>query len=360
MKISLLCFTDRGFQTEKKLTEILRTKAYQACPWVMGKYAMQAASMDHSVSFLPVREGGLTAWAGERFLDSDAILFIGACGIAVRAIAPHVKDKRTDPAVLVADEAGRYVIPILSGHLGGANQIAVALAEKTGAEAVITTATDVNKKFAVDVFAKEHGLVIDSIKLAKEISAELLSGKPVGVFSDFPLGGELPDGLLKDTICGRSLRITVWKKEKEETEPGRMLKLIPRCVALGIGCRRGTPKEKIREELEHFMEENRLDLRSVWAIASIDLKSGEPGLCGLSADLNVPFLTYSAEELSAAPGEYEESEFVKSTTGVGNVCGRAAVLACMEGARKAHVLVKKRAGCGVTFSAACFYPELFS
>ena len=78
MKISLLCFTERGFQTEKKLTEILRTEAHTACPYVMGKYALQAASMDHSVSFSPVREGGLSTWTGERFEDSDAILFIGA------------------------------------------------------------------------------------------------------------------------------------------------------------------------------------------------------------------------------------------------------------------------------------------
>ena len=358
MKISLLCFTERGFQTEKKLTEILRTEAHTACPYVMGKYALQAASTDHSVSFSPVREGGLSTWTGERFEDSDAILFIGACGIAVRALAPHIRDKRTDPAVLVADESGKYMIPILSGHLGGANGLAAMLAERLGAEAIITTATDVNRKFAVDVFAKEHGLIIDSMKLAKEISAEILAGSLVGVFSDFPLGSRIPAELSRDTICGRNLRITVWKKEKEEKD--RMLKLIPRCVALGIGCRRGTSKEKIREMYGQFLEENRLDPRSVWAVASIDLKSGEPGLCEFTKELGVPFLTYTAEELKTAPGAYEESEFVRSTTGVGNVCERAAVLACMEGAKKACVLVKKHAACGVTLAAACFYPELFA
>ena len=177
---------------------------------------MQAASLDHEISFSPVKEGGLSAWAGERFGDSDGLIFIGACGIAVRAIAPYIRDKKTDPAVLAADEKGRFVIPLLSGHLGGANELAERLAAglaKSGipAQAVLTTATDVNRRFAVDVFAKEHGLVLDQMKLAKEISAAVLAGEPVGLFSDFPFSGPVPEGLYKDRICPQNIRITVWR-----------------------------------------------------------------------------------------------------------------------------------------------------
>lgn len=209
MKISLICFTERGFQTEKRIAKILKDREYSVCPYVMGRYAMQAASMDHEISFAPVKEGTLALWAGERFSDSEAIGFIGACGIAVRAIAPYIRDKRTDPAVVVLDEAARFVIPLLSGHLGGANCLAELLAKALKAQAVITTATDVNRRFAVDVFAKAHGLVIDNMTLAKEVSADLLSGEPVGLFCDFPVDGPVPDGLFMDTLGQRNLWITV-------------------------------------------------------------------------------------------------------------------------------------------------------
>ena len=205
MKIALICFTENGFQMEKRLVKLLEAEGRGPCPWVSGRYAMQAASLDHEISFSPVKEGGLSAWAGERFRDSDGLIFIGACGIAVRAIAPYIRDKKTDPAVLAADEKGRFVIPLLSGHLGGANELAECLAEglaKNGipAQAVLTTATDVNRRFAVDVFAKEHGLVLDQMKLAKEISAAVLAGEPVGLFSDFPFSGPVPEGLYKERV----------------------------------------------------------------------------------------------------------------------------------------------------------------
>lgn len=359
VKVSLISFTKNGFETEKRLVSILKEAGYEACPYVMGKYAMQAASSDHEISFAPVKEGGLSEWAGERFEDSEGLIFIGACGIAVRAIAPWVKDKRTDPAVLVIDEAAQFVIPVLSGHLGGANGLASCLADRLNACPVITTATDVNKRFAVDVFAKEHGLVIDDMKLAKEISAAVLSGEPVGVFSDFSVEGELPEGLYKDRICGRNIRISVWKGRREETKESHVLRLIPRCVAVGVGCRRGTPKEKVLSVIRTALEEKQMDLRAVCALASIDLKSGEAGLCELSKELGIPFLTYTKEELEAVPGTYTESEFVKKTTGVGNVCERAAMAACLEVSKSTKLLLRKYAADGVTVAAACFAPELF-
>ncbi len=360
MKISLICFTEHGFQTEKRIAKILKDREYSVCPYVMGKYAMQAASMDHEISFAPVKEGTLSLWAGERFADSEAIAFIGACGIAVRAIAPHVRDKKTDPAVVVLDEAAQFVIPLLSGHLGGANRLAKLLAETLKAQAVITTATDVNRRFAVDVFAKDHGLVIDDMTLAKEVSADILSGEPVGLFCDFPVGGPVPGGLFMDTLGQRNLWITIWKKEGGLPPQKRMLRLIPRCVAVGIGCRRGTTKEKIYGEIQKVLEENRIDIRAVCAISSIDLKSSEAGIIELSRELGIPFLAYAKDELERVEGNFTESEFVKRTTGVGNVCERAAMAACLETSKTAKLLVKKNACDGVTVAAACFFPELFS
>ena len=120
---------------------------------------------------------GWTAWAWAR---ADALVFVGAAGIAVRAIAPHVRDKFSDPAVVSVDEAGRFAVPLLSGHVGGANELARRVAALTGGQAAVSTATDVNGLFAVDVWARERGMAITDRALAKEVSAALLEGRPVG------------------------------------------------------------------------------------------------------------------------------------------------------------------------------------
>ena len=132
------------------------------------------------------------------FAGCDAIVFIGAAGIAVRMIAPLVKAKDTDPAVLVIDEKGRFVIPILSGHIGGANALAMRLATLLHATPVITTATDVNGVFAVDVWATQNGCAIPDTQHIKAVSAALLVGQSVGVQSYFGICGTLPMGVLAD------------------------------------------------------------------------------------------------------------------------------------------------------------------
>ena len=184
--------------------------------WIAGRYALQLAAADAGVPYQAVPEGGLSEWTKEAFLRDDALIFVGACGIAVRSIAPYVRDKFQDPAVVCVDEAGQFVIPLLSGHVGGANRLAEMVASGIGAVPVVTTATDVEKKFAVDMFAKDHGFVITDRKLAKEISADILAGEPVGVFSDFGFSAwkKIPEGLFEDRICKRNLWVTVSGKEK--------------------------------------------------------------------------------------------------------------------------------------------------
>ena len=310
--------------------------------WIAGRYALQLAAADAGVPYQAVPEGGLSEWTKEAFLRDDALIFVGACGIAVRSIAPYVRDKFQDPAVVCVDEAGQFAIPLLSGHVGGANRLAEM----------------VEKKFAVDVFAKDHGFVITDRKLAKEISADILAGEPVGAFSDFGFSAwkKIPEGLFEDRICKRNLWVTVSGKEKKGIPSDRVLRLIPRCVALGIGCKRGTPVEKIRTAVESAMERNGIDLRSVFAAASIDIKKQEQGLIEFAKELQVPFLTFSSEELNGQPGDFPESEFVRKTTGTGNVCERSAVAACRLGVRasECRILIHKEAKDGVTVAAAYY------
>ena len=132
----------------------------------------------------------LKQWTGECFAKHLPILFVGACGIAVRTMAPFVQDKLTDSAVLVMDEKGKYVIPILSGHVGGANALAKKIAERIGAEAVLTTATDVEGLFSVDAFAVEHGLRIVNRDGIRRVSAKLLRGERVRIAWETGIPGE--------------------------------------------------------------------------------------------------------------------------------------------------------------------------
>ena len=163
-----------GLETGEKLQKALKTEGEQVTLAKKSRYLPDSVSISTS------------QWAGEQFrTGKDGVIFIGACGIAVRSIAPYIAGKKTDPAVLVIDECGQFVISLLSGHLGGANELAVRCAGYLHATPVVTTATDLHSRFAVDVFAKKNGCAIFHMKAAKEASAALLAGEKIGFYSEF-------------------------------------------------------------------------------------------------------------------------------------------------------------------------------
>mgnify|MGYP000414646151 CR=1 FL=1 len=251
----------------------------------------------------------------------DALIFVGAAGIAVREIAPYVRDKRTDPAVLGLDERANFVIPLLSGHIGGANALARRLAAALGATAVVTTATDVNGKFSVDTWAAEHGCAISDMGGAKQISAEILEHS-VPVCSDFPIQGPLPGGL----VLGESGELGIYVGYRCSAPFLHTLRLVPRVLRVGVGCRRGISREAVEEAIGKVFAENRLDPAAILGVFSIDLKEHEPGLLAACAAHGWPAHFYSASQLQAVPGEFTGSDFVRAVTGVENVCERAAFL----------------------------------
>ena len=258
-------------------------------------------------------------WAGEQFrTGKEGVIFIGACGIAVRSIAPYIAGKKTDPAVLVIDECGKFVIALLSGHLGGANELALRCAGYLKAVPVVTTATDLHSRFAVDVFAKKNGCAIFHMKAAKEASAALLAGESVGFYSEFPWDGELPEGLV---LCGKDGRPSAAADPDKGEKAGE------------------APETGIAVTIHR---------KALRAIASIDLKKEEVGLLSLAEAWQLPFLTFTEEELKAVQGEFTPSQFVKKITGVENVCERSAVLGCGQG-----TLIRKKTGRdGVTTALA--------
>jgi len=319
---------------------------------------------------------GLKDWCGCLFAGgADGIVFVGACGIAVRTIAPFLKSKTTDPAVIVIDEAGQFVISLLSGHIGGANRLAERAAAILGATPVITTATDVNGKFAVDVFASDNHLRIRDMHAAKEISAAILRGERVGVTCEGEIEGSVPSELIllkKDKKAakrdlqmdalrnaprpihstpeiGALIRIGVGTHSGDSGLPPVILDLYPKSYIIGIGCRKGKTEAEIAQYAERALTGLGLSFEDCAGVASIDLKKEEPGLLEFCGKRNLRFETYSAETLAEVKGDFSHSAFVSQVTGVDNVCERAALFMAGEGGR---LILKKQAENGVTVALA--------
>ena len=292
-----------------------------------------------------VRDGrtmdfSLRSWTAEQFPEREALIFIGAAGIAVRAVAPLLKDKTEDPAVLSMDEQASYVIPLVSGHLGGANRLAQRLAKLSGATAVLSTATDLNGVFAVDLWAKTQGLYIAEPDRIKQVSAKLLRGEEIIINCPWPVAGELPKGVQLSEESG-DVRVAIRPDDSEA------LHLIPKTLCLGIGCRRGIRAEQIEEIFSSFCRERQLLSGAFAGAASIDRKQNEEGILRFCDNRALPVHFYSAEKLSQAEGCFEASSFVEKTVGVDNVCERAAVVDS-----GGELLEHKYAENGVTLAAA--------
>ena len=282
----------------------------------------------------------LAKWAEEAFNAYDALVFVGAVGIAVRAVAPHLKSKAKDPAVVAVDECGRFAVPVVSGHLGGANDLARAISKICGAVPVITTATDVNGLFAVDEWAKRQHCAVTDPHGIKAVSAKILAGRTVRVRSEWPIEGQCPEGVALTDGPDWDVRVDVHRHDGG-------LCLAPKALALGVGCRRGTSREALETAFRELCEEQNLWPEAVCAAATIDLKAEEAGLLDFCAAHGWPLETYSAEELRRAEGTFTASVFVERTTGVDNVCERGAVLAA-----GGPLLTGKHAGNGVTMALA--------
>ena len=285
----------------------------------------------------------------ELFATKSGILFICACGIAVRKILPFVRDKLTDSPVVVTDEGGRYVIPILSGHVGGANELADQLAGLLHGETVITTATDSRGLSAVDMLAKKYHLRIMNREGIAAVTAKQLEGEEL-TFGLDPEHSEAAyhlhleglgkwqegEGISPDVFIG-----------SEAAPHGTRLWLKPKEIVCGIGCRSGKTWEELEEFVSGWLEKKALCWEDIRAITSVDRKAEEPGLVELAQRHGIPFVTYDAERLERVPGDFEGSDFVRQQVGVDNVCERSAMA---YGGCSGEMILKKQTGDGMTLS----------
>ena len=329
MKVGIIAFTTNGCRTAKSV----------AGAFPEDKVELFAKSTSDELDLTHV-DCSMRQWTKQAFESYDAIVFVGAIGIAVREIAPFVKSKDVDPAIISVDEKGRFSVPILAGHIGGANALAVRIAGVTGALPVVTTATDINGKIAIDSFAVNNNLTIMSLKAAKDVAARILAGDPVGFLCEVPVNGEVPPELKgpADSPTG------VYIGTESKAPFANTLHLMPRDLVLGIGCRRGTPQADIEDMVVKALKEAGVCMERVRAAASIDLKKDEKGLLDFAAEHRIPITFYTSDELNALEGEFSKSNFVQSVTAVDCVCERSAVKASRNG----RIILRKFAGNGVT------------
>ena len=389
MKVSIISFTLKGIELSLKIKKAFSGETEEElCLYTKCSHAEKSLT-ERKLTEKNLAESGLsyveqllTEWTGEQMKKRRSLLFIGACGIAVRAIAPFLTDKLNDVPVLVMDEQGRFVIPVLAGHVGGANELAVSLAERMGSTPVITTATDLNHCFAVDLFARRNALHIVNKDGIAKVSSRILAGEEVTMAVEeghlqegeagstggrkVPREGNVPEGI-RIVPCSAELHtdVPVMPTEVSEDVPavsaesttdapvafsessagisgvtespvdilvapasygqGRLLTLRPKEYVIGIGCKRGKAAEQIDHFVHKVLKESGISMEQVAAFASIDRKKDEEGILWMSSHYGIPFVTYSAEELQQVEGTFHASEFVKSQVGVDNVCERAAL-----------------------------------
>jgi cobalt-precorrin 5A hydrolase len=288
----------------------------------------------------------------------EGFVFIMATGIVVRMIAPLLVSKKSDPAVVVMDDAGRFAVSLLSGHLGGANELAERCAFASGARAVITTATDANDLPSFDMLAKEHGWLIDDISLVKHLNTLLLDGLEIAVVD--------PSGCTRSWLHGRGsvkfydnfaeaanskahgFLFVTNRQLPPKSQPDKLLLLRPRNLVLGIGCKRGTAAEEIDAFVSSHLKRRLLSRKSLRCIATASVKRDEAGLQEYAGRLGVPLVFFESDELNRTEFPSPPSRHALAAVGASGVAEPAAILASGGGL----LLLKKVKSENITLAVA--------
>ena len=298
---------------------------------------------------------------GKKFQKYSGHIFIMSTGIVVRVIAPLIKHKTEDPAVVVVDDRGQHVISLLSGHLGGANELTRQIADIIGGRPVITTATDINQLPAIDVLAQEKKLKIENPAAIKTVNMAILKGEKIYVHDPLNLlQNSLPkveprilQGMNKHLEKNRQLFGNIYKAgvfidDIRLDLPSSTLVLRPASLVAGIGCNRNTAAAEIKSLLEEVLTNAGLSLLSLKGLASIDVKSDEEGLIELSRQFDLPLVFFKRQELNQVINIENPSAVVEKHVGVKSVCEAAAILA----ARNGTLIVPKQKTKNVTVAIA--------
>ncbi len=317
MKLAVVTVTEKGVRNGLRIKEKIDCDVFTISKFMKDK------------TFLI--ENGLQNFFEKNLLKYDTFLFITASGIAVRTIAPFIKSKDKDPAVLTMDEEGNFIISLLSGHLGGANEAAKILGEITGAVPVISTASDVSGKIAVDTIAMKINGKLESLESAKKVTSLIVAGKEVCI--------KVPENMENENTEG-----VILISNRKNIE---IAKIIPQNIVVGIGCKKDKEAEKIIDAVKNSFEKLNLCEESIRVFATVDIKENEAGIIGTAEYFGKELKIISREEIQKIENNFETSQFVKKSIGVGAV---SAPCAFIEGKGKGKFLSEKLKYDGITIS----------
>lgn len=344
-RIAIVAITKNGVEISRKLQRGI-PKAHVYYP-----KKFQTGDEDEVHTFLI--SDNLKVLLAELFQTYKAIVMVIALGAVVRLIAPFIKDKKTDPAIVVIDEKGTFAISVLSGHIGGGNKLTKLVAEIVRATPVITTASDVQNTLQVDLFGNEWGWKIDRFDDVTRLSASVVNGEKVVIVQESgekgwqPLASNIQQASSVEEALKMSPKGILFISHRKLQLPIPNVSYRPKVICLGIGCNRGTNMVEIEKVIIDTLEELAFSIDSVKGICSIDLKKDEKGLLELAKKHGWEMRFFEARELNkvkiTAP-----SETVLKYTGAYGVSEPAAML--YSGASKLEV-VKKKSG-NVTISVA--------
>jgi len=277
------------------------------------------------------------------FDSYDGLYFIMASGIVVRTIAPLLKGKDIDPAIITSDEDGKFIVSLLSGHLGGANKLTSLIAKTIGGIPIISTASDVSGSIAVDTIAMKLKAHLRDLESAKDVTALIVNKEKVEL--------RLPKNMLVDQYSFTSSE----NKEKDTTgivvvsnrQNIKLTQIIPKNIILGIGCRKNMAAKTVLDAIELTMKEHNIHMDSIKHIATVDVKSDEIGLLEICNKLDKKLIVIGRDQIKPIQDNYEGSDFVEKTIGVRCV---SAPVAYLSSNKNGKFIIEKKKYNGVTVS----------
>jgi precorrin-4 C11-methyltransferase len=347
-KMALIAVTDKGVAQAR----LLRTRLKSGELFRPDRHGPAAAAWEHSFA------GPLAEQVPALFAGFDQLIFFLAAGAVGRLVAPCLVSKTADPGVLAVDEAGKFVIPMLSGHKGGANTLARAVAGCLGAVAVITTASDVLGGLSPDLLEEEYGWVAEPAGRLKQAASALVNGAPVVLIQEVGRPGgwledrDLPKNVtvVRDVTLGAGLptppppaAIVLWitdrlVKDWADIAAERILWYRPKSLVLGVGCERGISIEALDDGLDRFLQEAGYARASIGSLATVDVKGDEAALLEWARRNGWETMFFAAAELAGVPAIPNPSAVVEKCVGTPGVAEPAA----LKGARAERLLVEKK------------------
>ncbi len=313
-KICLVCITENGKKLALKINNLIENSHV----YIVSNKKNNLKTDNEKENVFLVKDK-LSVVVENLFKEYQYIIFIMATGIVVRVIAPYINSKFSDPAILVTDEKGINMISLLSGHMGGANEMTLHISKLINSNPVITTATDVNKKSSLDMIAKKLDAHIDDFREnVKDVNAMLVNNQEVGIYidGDYDIDTRGFKVLNNLTNIDDLEKVVIVTNKKEITKNSSFIKVIPRNLVVGIGCKRNTDSLLLQESLNDLLHQYNIDIKSIKKIGSIDIKHDEKAIIDLASYLDVEFITVCAKDISKVDCLFDKSEFVKKNVGV--------------------------------------------